>query len=139
MKQIKFEKTFLEELAKAPIITNACNNVGLSRQTIYRWMECSSAFRKKVNDSIKSGISSINDLAESKLVKKIKQEDFQAIKYWLDNNKKNYIRPRTKDILGKLFDSDNKIGEVKSIIISAKDEIARLKELNENFKRKEDL
>ena len=112
MKKFKFEKTFLEELSKVPNISGACNKVGLSRQTVYRWMEMDSSFEKKVNDAMERGVNSINDLAESKLISKIKQEDLQAIKYWLSNNKTNYLHPRPSGFWDKYFE-DNKLSDIK--------------------------
>lgn len=112
MKKFKYEKTFLEELSKVPNISGACNKVGLSRQTVYRWMEMDSKFEKKVNDAMERGTNSINDLAESKLISKIKQEDMQAIKYWLGNNKANYLHPRPSGFWDKLFE-DQKTSDIK--------------------------
>lgn len=113
MKKDRLEKTFLEELSKAPIIAGACNKIGLSRQTIYRWMEFDLKFKKQVEEAIKNGTHSINDLAESKLIIKIKQEDFKAIKYWLDNHKKEYIRPRAKYFWDDFAPRDKEIKKIE--------------------------
>ncbi len=129
MKKFKFEKTFLEELSKVPNISGACNKVGLSRQTVYRWMEMDSNFEKKVNDAMERGINSINDLAESKLISKIKQENFPAIKYWLGNNKVNYIHPRPTGFWDKLFE-DNKLSDIKVTIYHSENNPSDLEEDN---------
>jgi hypothetical protein len=48
--------------------------------------------------ALKSGVHSINDLAESKLISHINNGSFRAIQYWLDNHKKEYIKPRDKNM-----------------------------------------
>jgi len=48
--------------------------------------------------ALTAGTNSVNDLAESKLISHINNGNMRAIQYWLDNNKKNYIKPRDKDI-----------------------------------------
>lgn len=94
MKKAKVEKTFLEELTKVPNISIACERVNLSRQTIYRWMDEDWKFRNAVEKAIQLGDESINDLAESKLVSNIKSGSPRAIEYWLNNHKRDYLKPR---------------------------------------------
>lgn len=96
MKKTKLEKKFLKELRRVPNVSLACENVRISRNTIYRWRIEHSAFKTKMDKALLSGVDSINDLAESKLVSHINNGNMRAIKYWLDNNKKNYVKPRPK-------------------------------------------
>jgi hypothetical protein len=103
MKKLKLSKTFLDELAKTPNISICCERVGLSRQTIYRWMEEDRKFRKKVNESTLLGVESINDLAESKLIGHIKGGCKRSIEYWLNNHKETYMRPRSKNFWDHIF------------------------------------
>jgi hypothetical protein len=49
-----------------------------------------------MDSALDSGVHSVNDLAESKLISHINNGNLRAIQYWLDNNKKNYIKPREK-------------------------------------------
>ena len=42
------------------------------------------------------GRESINDLAEGTIINAMKTGDVGAAKFWLHNNKKNYIHPRPK-------------------------------------------
>ena len=97
MKKIRLEKAFLEELAKVPNESLACKNVGLSRQSIHRWKKEDPKFRKKCEEALQLGTESINDLAESKLIANIQSGKQRSIEYWLDNNKRAYIKPRSKD------------------------------------------
>lgn len=97
MKRFRKENVFLEQLKTIPNISLACEKVGLSRNTIYRWCNDDPDFKNRLDEALANGIESVNDLAESKLITQINSGNMQAIKYWLDNNKKNYMRPRPKD------------------------------------------
>ena len=97
MKKHKKENQFLDEIRKLPNRSVACQKVGLSRNTIYRWCKEDPAFKERLDEALLNGVESINDLAESKLTSLINQGNMRAIMYWLDNNKKKYIRPRAKD------------------------------------------
>jgi hypothetical protein len=94
----KYSLTFLEELKRIPNVSLACEKVGLSRNTVYRWCKEDSAFKKQVDEALIAGVDSVNDLAESKLVSHINNGNLRAIQYWLDNHKKEYVRPRPKDL-----------------------------------------
>lgn len=97
MKRFRKEKEFLEQLKTVPNISLACEKVGLSRNTIYRWCNEDSDFKKRLDEALENGVESVNDLAESKLISLVKSGNIQAIKYWLGNNKKNYMQPRPRD------------------------------------------
>lgn len=90
MKKHNLEERFLEELEKIHIISVACEKVGLSRQSIYRWMRLDEKFKKKVDEAIGMGIESVSDLAENKIVSAINRGEPWAVKYFLSNRNKNY-------------------------------------------------
>lgn len=94
MKKAKIDKLFLEELRKIPNISFACEKVGLSRQTIYRWRTEDPKFSKAIENAISSGINHVNDLAKSKLITSIQNGEFKPIKYWLDNNDPMFYSPK---------------------------------------------
>ncbi len=98
----KVKDKVIEELISVPIVTIACDKHGISRQTFYRWKNEDKDFKDKVNNSLGLGVESINDLAESIIIKNIKSGDMGAVKYWLNNNKYNYIRPRDKEFFDKV-------------------------------------
>lgn len=126
MKKEKYEKAILEELNKFPNITSACNKVGLSRQSFYRWTGFDPKFKAKVEKALLSGVNSINDLAESKLVGQIKRDDLKAIRFWLSHNKSNYMHPRpTNNFFESLLDPDKKITGIKVEIINRKEELEK--------------
>lgn len=102
---------FLEQMQTIPNITLACEKAGLSRNTIYRWCKEDPDFKDRLDVATVTGIESINDLAESKLITKISAGNMRAITYWLDNNKKTYIRPRPKDFWENIRE-DNRITEI---------------------------
>ncbi len=97
MKRYKKEVAFLEEIQHVPNISSACQKVGLSRNTIYRWCIEDPQFKARLDQAMSIGNDSVSDLAESKLIGLINGSDFRAIAYWLDNNKKVYIKPRIKN------------------------------------------
>lgn len=98
MKKKYKEDKFLEQLERVPNVSLACEKVGLSRNTVYRWCIEDSDFKARMDTALESGVHSVNDLAESKLISHINGGNLRAIQYWLDNNKKNYIRPRDKNM-----------------------------------------
>lgn len=75
---------------ETPLIEPACQRAGVSRSTYYRWHKEDSRFRKKADNVISQGRLVVNDLAESKLMKLMKEGNLAAIKYWLDHNSKIY-------------------------------------------------
>lgn len=96
MKKHYKEDKFLEQLERVPNVSLACEKVGISRNTVYRWRSEDPAFAARMDTALVAGTESVNDLAESKLISHINNGNLRAIQYWLDNNKKNYIKPRPK-------------------------------------------
>lgn len=121
-------KDFLEELRRIPNVSSVCEKVGLSRNTIYRWKDEDSNFKRKMNGAMKMGVISINDLAEGQLINAIRRGEPWATKYWLDNHKRIYMRPRPKDFLSKL---GNKIDSIEIKIVEPKSDKENQKEIDE--------
>ncbi len=86
---------FLEALSETSNILHASKKTGISRSTIHRWIKDNVDFRKKVEDALKMGNDNLCDLGEGTLVKKMKEGDMQAIKYFLQNNHPKYIAKRS--------------------------------------------
>jgi len=97
MKRHRKEKLLLKQLEIIPNISLACEKVGLSRNTVYRWCKEDSEFKTQLDIALESGLHSVSDLAESKLISHINTGNFRAIQYWLDNHKTEYMRPRSID------------------------------------------
>jgi hypothetical protein len=90
----KSEKArFLEALEQVPIIQVACKNCNISRATYYRWIERDPVFQREVSLRLMRGVDSINDLAESQLIKHLKDGNLHAIKYWLGHRNKEFKDP----------------------------------------------
>ncbi len=121
MKRYRKEKPFLEQLKNIPNISLACEKIGLSRNSIYRWCQEDPEFKKLMDEALVNGVKSVNDLAYSKLTKLINDGSLPAIKFWLENNDKTYMRPRPKDFWEMIRD-DKRIGEVKITIVNMEGE-----------------
>jgi hypothetical protein len=117
MKKYRKEQALLEQLKTIPNVSLACEKVGLSRNTVYRWCREDPEFKARLDEALESGVESVNDLAESKLIANINSGSMRAIQYWLDNNKKAYIRPRPKNF----WDIVDGPGHIAEIVISPVD------------------
>lgn len=83
MKKDKDKELLLEQLKKVPILSVACEKVGIARSTVYRWKEQNKKFAKAMEKAITEGEALINDLSESQLLTLIKEKNFPAIRLWL--------------------------------------------------------
>ena len=93
MKNIKQDKKLLlEQLKKTPIIQIACEKLGVARPTFYRWKSKDKSFAKGIDEAILEGRLMVNDLAETNLISCIKEKNFEAAKYWLDNHHSAYSK-----------------------------------------------
>lgn len=102
MKNNRSIKRFIDNLKQVPNVSMACRNSNISRNTIYRWQRDKEGFNEKFDEAIYQGVESVNDMAESKLFTLIQAGSMRAIKYWLDNNKKSYLKPRPDSVYDRL-------------------------------------
>lgn len=86
----KNKKLLIEQLKKTPIIQIVCEKLNIARSTFYRWKNEDKKFSKEVDDAIIEGNGLINDLAESKLISAIKDQNMTGIIFWLKNHHKTY-------------------------------------------------
>jgi len=82
-------------LSESPLVGGACKKVGIARSTFYRWMKDNPDFRNAVDRALESGRSHLCEFAESSLLKKIKEGDIGATKFFLSNNDPRYIPKRS--------------------------------------------
>ena len=68
----------------------ACEKLGLSRWTFYRWKKEDAQFAKQVEEAMLDGRLLVNDLAESQLIGAVKDRNFPAIMYWLKHHHPSY-------------------------------------------------
>lgn len=80
----------LENLKRTPIIQFVCEKLCISRATFYRWRNEDKGFAKEVEKAILEGQLLVNDLAESQLIRSIKDRNFSAIAYWLRHHHPDY-------------------------------------------------
>ncbi len=84
------KEQLIEILSKNPIIQPACDRCGISRSTLYRWKDNNDNFAQRVEKAITEGRILVTELAESKLMNAIKNENLGAIIFWLRNNDIRY-------------------------------------------------
>lgn len=95
MSRIYEKSKFIEYLRDTPLVSFACKKVGIARATYYRWFKDDKDFREQIQEVLHHGRQNINDLAEATLIKLMKKENFNAIRFWLQHNKKQYVPVRT--------------------------------------------
>lgn len=80
-------------------VSALCKGVVISRQTFYRWMEEDEEFRMKIKEEEEA----LLDLAESKLMKLIKDENLIAILFYLKTKgkKRGYIEAQKHMMIGE--------------------------------------
>lgn len=86
----KTKADLLEQLRKTPIVQIACERLGISRMSLYRWKEEDAEFSKAVEKAILDGRLLVNDLAESQLISAVKDRNITAIIAWLKHNHPSY-------------------------------------------------
>lgn len=95
-KQEKQKEILVGQLLKTPIIQIACEKLGISRSTFYRWKDEDDNFDKEIIKALIKGKSLINDMAESKLIAGIQGGNMTSIIFWLKNNHKSYSENKGK-------------------------------------------
>ena len=84
------KKEMLDILKQTPIVQVASKRAGISRASYYRWRKEDEGFAKEADREIKAGRLLINDMAESQLIKQIREENMTAIIFWLKHNHNKY-------------------------------------------------
>lgn len=92
-RQIEQKKKIIEEIRNVYIPSIACQKTGISRATLYRWIIDDYEFGRDFKRSQIEGRSAINDLVESKLIGRIKNDDTKAMTFWLTHMHPNFINP----------------------------------------------
>lgn len=86
----KNREELIKQLKLTPIIEVVCQKVGVSRNTYYRWRKESKKFASLSDQAIAEGCAFINDLAESQLIKAMKENNLTAVMYWLNHRHSAY-------------------------------------------------
>lgn len=82
-------------LEETPLINYACKKVGIGRTTFYRWMKSNLEFKRGVERALESGRSQWVEVAESSLMKNVKNGKMDAIKFFLSHNEPRYVPLRS--------------------------------------------
>lgn len=78
------EKTaLLAQLSRTPIVQVACEKTSIGRASYYRWRKEDEDFAKACDEAMQEGVELVSDLAESKLINAIKEQNHGAISFWL--------------------------------------------------------
>lgn len=86
-KRIQRDKELLiEQLKKTPIIQLCCEKLSIGRASYYRWRAQDKQFAKLADEALLEGKTFLNDLAVSKLLSAIQNNNLTATMYWLRNN-----------------------------------------------------
>lgn len=94
------KKALIEALKQSlGVVTTACDNIGITRQTYYYWLKNDEEFRKEVED-----LENITlDFAESQLHQQIKDGSVAATIFYLKTKgkKRGYIEKSELDVTNK--------------------------------------
>jgi len=86
----EFKEDILKLLEKELTIKVVCAKLGLSRNSLYRWMKDDAQFKKDVKDAIKNAVMDVNDDCEYRVLAKIRNDDPGMIKFWLKFHHPDY-------------------------------------------------
>lgn len=112
MKKNKLKDKFFEELKNIPIVQVACEKIGVSRNSVYRWKKEDKSFSKKMDQAMSEGVAFVNDMSENQLLVLIKEKNWSAISFWLKHRNDNYkekIEITTKEEDEQLTSAQKKI------------------------------
>ena len=90
VRQNKVKEAFLEQLKRTPTIETSCQKVSVSRATVYRWINASKRFEKKVNEALAEGRDFMLDVAETQLFSLIGEKEMPAIRLYLSTHSPRY-------------------------------------------------
>lgn len=82
-RQKEQKAALIEQLKKTPIVQLSCEKTSISRATYYRWRKEDPSFATACDAAINEGDELVSDMAESKLITAIKEQNFNAISFWL--------------------------------------------------------
>jgi hypothetical protein len=86
---------FLDKLKETFVVQLACKKTGIGRSTYYRWLEEDEKFKLDAMVAMQEGKEMVNDLAQSKLIQAIQNNERWAIEMQLKSCKDDY-RPKSE-------------------------------------------
>lgn len=130
-RQTKQKEELLEQFKKTPIIQYACEKVGVSRATYYRWRKEDKDFAEKSDTAITDGSELINDMAESQLISAIRNQNMTGIMFWLKHHHPAYKTRIELDMEQK--PREELTPQEKDVVLKALQLASIAKEQNINF------
>lgn len=86
----RLKAKIIELIEQIPIDSHVCRQVGVSKSTLYRWLEADPFFQREFVDKKQISVSSVSDIAESKLIKMINEGNITATIFWLKSHRSAY-------------------------------------------------
>lgn len=86
----KQKKSVVDQLKKTPIVQFACERSGVGRSTYYKWRTTDRTFARAADKAKEAGCFLINDIAESRLIRMIQDDNLTANIFWLKHNNPKY-------------------------------------------------
>ena len=115
--------TIISFLERTPIMESACMKLDIARSTVYRWMNSDADFKSRVEHALENGRDTVNDVAESRLIEKVKNGDMGAVKYWLTNNNGRFKKSQQNSVSHELPQIPQEVvGEFVRFLYSKHDE-----------------
>lgn len=81
---------FIAKLREMPIIQVAAAQIDIHRDTYYEWCRTDRDFKQSCLDALRVGNDFVSDMAESMMIKKIKDGNMTSIIFWLKNHHPQY-------------------------------------------------
>lgn len=130
-RQNKLKEAFLEQLKRTPTIETACQKVGVTRATVYRWLNGNKKFEKLVDEALVEGRTFMSDIAENQLFSLIGDKKIEAIRLYLSTHNARYSNKI--ELSGSVSKDEPLTKEQKKLIHEA----LKLSSLRNYGKRKE--
>lgn len=105
----KQKKALVAQLRKTPIVQLACEKADVGRSTYYKWRIQDKIFARAADQAKAAGRFLVNDVAESRLLNLIQNDNLTAIIFWLKHNHPNY------SAIGRIIHEYSLIRENRSV------------------------
>ena len=107
----------LDQLEKTPIIQIACEKTWIARATYYRWIKDDKIFAENAKKALQKWIAIMNDLAESQLLKSVKDWNMTGIIFWLKSRHPSYwMKVEITDVREKRELTENEKKIIKEVL-----------------------
>ena len=133
VKQESEKSKLIEALKKSAIVQLACQQANVARATYYRWRQEDESFAKACDEAMSEGTSLVSDLAESKLVGAIRDQNMTAISFWLRHRHPAYAEKL--QIHAKVETNAALSAEQEALVRQALEHVSTAKQLTESYEQ----